>query len=140
MDGKHPDGATLIPWVRSKPLAWDVTVTDTYAAYHIVKTTECAGAAAIKAAANKINKYPCLISTHHFVLIAVETGGSINIDATEFLLDLGRHVSKITMEPLETQYLFQRLSIASQRGNEITFRNTFNSEKLQLLPQRVIQT
>ena len=40
------DGATLIPWVRGKPLAWDVTVTDTYAASHIVETAECAGAGA----------------------------------------------------------------------------------------------
>ena len=36
-DGKRPDGATLIQWVGGKPLAWDVTVTDTYAASHICR-------------------------------------------------------------------------------------------------------
>ena len=56
-DGKRPDGATLIPCVRGKPLAWDVTMTDTYAASHIVETAKGAGAAVTKAAANKINKY-----------------------------------------------------------------------------------
>ena len=31
IDGKRPDRATLIPWRRGKPLAWDVTVPDIYA-------------------------------------------------------------------------------------------------------------
>ena len=115
-------------------------MTDTNAASHIVETAECAGAASTKAAANKINKNSCLSSTHHFVPIELETGGSINIDATEFLSDLGKRISQITMEPLETQYLFQRLSISLQRGNEIAFRNTFNSEKLKCIPERAIQT
>ena len=29
-DVKRPDAATLIPWKREKPLAWDVPVLDTY--------------------------------------------------------------------------------------------------------------
>ena len=35
-DGKRPDGATQIPWARGEPLAWDVTVPDTYADSHII--------------------------------------------------------------------------------------------------------
>jgi len=49
-DGKRPDGATLIPWARGKPLAWDVTVPDTYADSHINSTSITAGAAANHAA------------------------------------------------------------------------------------------
>ena len=105
-DGKRSDGATLISWVRGKPLAWDVTVADTYAASHNVETAECAGAAVTKSAVNKTNKYSCLSETHHFLSIAIETGGSINIEATDFLSDLGRRLSQITIEPLETQCLF----------------------------------
>ena len=30
-DNKRPDGTTLLPWARGKPMAWDVTVPDTYA-------------------------------------------------------------------------------------------------------------
>ena len=33
-DGKRPDGSTLVPWTRGKPLALDVTVPDKYAASH----------------------------------------------------------------------------------------------------------
>ena len=63
---------------------------------------------------------------------ATETGSSINIEAKEFLSELSIRISQITMEPLETQYLIQRLSISLQRGNEFAFRNTFNCMKLQL--------
>ena len=28
-DNKRPDGTTLLPWARGKPMAWDVTVPDT---------------------------------------------------------------------------------------------------------------
>ena len=30
IDGKRPDGATVISWKREKPLAWDVTIPDTF--------------------------------------------------------------------------------------------------------------
>ena len=45
-DGKRPDGMTLLPWARGKPMAWDVTVADTYAESHLASTTLAAGAAA----------------------------------------------------------------------------------------------
>ena len=35
---KRPDGTTLLPWTRGKPMAWDVTVPDTYAESHIANT------------------------------------------------------------------------------------------------------
>jgi len=34
-DNKRPDGTTLLPWARGKPVAWDVTVPDTFAESHI---------------------------------------------------------------------------------------------------------
>ena len=69
-DGKRPVGATLIPWKRGKPLAWDVIVPDTYAASHIGETSWSAGAAANKAAINKTAKYNTLATTHYFIPIA----------------------------------------------------------------------
>ena len=34
-DGKRPDGTTILPWSRGKPLARDVIVPDTYADAHV---------------------------------------------------------------------------------------------------------
>ena len=58
-DNKRPDGTTLLPWAKGKPLAWDVTVPDTYAESHIADTVSTPGAAAHQAAQHKI------IQTHH---------------------------------------------------------------------------
>ena len=74
--GKRPDGATLIPWSKGKPLAWDVTVPDTYADSHINMTSSETGAAARQAASTKNTKYIDITSTHIFYLIAIETAGS----------------------------------------------------------------
>ena len=60
-DGKRPDGTT-----RGKPMAWDVTVPDTYAESHIDQTASKACLAANKAAANKIVKYGALAASHVF--------------------------------------------------------------------------
>ena len=66
-DNKRPDGTTLLPWARGKPMAWDVTVPDTFAEFHIGSTATKPGAAAHKTAQNKIDKYSKLASTHILV-------------------------------------------------------------------------
>ena len=60
--GKSPDGATLIPWVRGKPMAWDVMVLETFPDSHISETSEEAGATAKFDAANINRKYAELFS------------------------------------------------------------------------------
>ena len=79
---------------------------DTYAASHLAETAENAGAAANKAAANTISKYSTLASIHHFVPISVETGEPWNPESSESVAELGKRISHITLEPLETQFLF----------------------------------
>ena len=69
-----------------------------------------------------------MAKTHHCVPIAVETGGAWNELALEFITELGRRIARITQEPRETQFLFQRLSISLQRGNAVSSKNTFSSE------------
>ena len=115
----------LVPWSRGKPLAWDVTVPDTYAAFHIQATAISAGAAAEKASDNKRVKYNDLATTHIFVPIAVETSGAWCTQSAQFIQDLERRITAVTNEPLETTYLCQRLSVSLQRGNAVAFNNTF---------------
>ena len=60
LDGKRPDGLTLIPWQGSKPLTWDVTVVSTPADSYLHSTSHSAGIAAETASARKENKLSSL--------------------------------------------------------------------------------
>ena len=97
-DGKRPDGATLIPWTRGKSVAWDVTVPDTYDNSYIADTATTALAAANRAADNKTAKYRELAKTHQFAPIAIETGGSWNEKAVEFISEVRRRITEVTNE------------------------------------------
>jgi len=72
-DGKRPDGTTIRPWSRGKPLAWDVTVPDTYADAHVSNSNTATetGAAASLAATNKTNKYSQLSANHIFTPVTI---------------------------------------------------------------------
>jgi len=89
-------------------------------------TSLAAGAAAEKAASLKTNKYEDLQTIHLFVPIAIETSGCFNQTGLEFITELGNRLKHVTGDKkLELTYLFQRLSIAIQRGNELCFNGTF---------------
>jgi len=62
-DGKRPDGTTILPWSRGRPLAWDVTVPDTYADAHVVNTAREAGAC---------SSQPCSDQQEHQVQPAIQ--------------------------------------------------------------------
>ena len=55
--------------------------------------------------------------------MAVETGGVWCTASLDFVTDLGKRISNITDDPIETSHLLQRLSIALQQGNYIAFTN-----------------
>ena len=59
---------------------------------------------------------------------AIETGGAWDIQAIEFIKELGKRIMALRNEPMETQYLFQRIFIAIQRGNVVSFLNTFSED------------
>ena len=79
-DGKRPDGATLIPWTRGKPLAWNITVADMYANLYFDNTATREVAAADRAASSQVHR----AFQDHLTPIAIETGGSWNYLAIEF--------------------------------------------------------
>ena len=61
-----------------------------------------------------------------FYPIAIETAGTWDDMAIELVQEIGRRI--ITQDTRETVFLFQRLSIALQRGNAVSFLNTMNTE------------
>ena len=121
---ERPDGCTVVPWFMGRCVAWDVTVPDTLARSHLHATSTKAGAAAEKAEILKQKKYGGLLRTHAFSVVAVETLGPIGEDAVDFLLDLGRKISRATGDPRESAFLFPRVSIAVQRGNSVSVLGT----------------
>src|SRR5664279_3347296 len=127
MDGKRPDGLTLVPWSQGKPLTWDVTVICSSAASYISESAREAGSAANLAATRKTDKYSSLTTTHIFEPIALETLGPLNCSAVSLLNDLGRRISDISNDARETAYLFQRLSLNIQRFNAILIHESFAS-------------
>ena len=62
LDGKRPDGLTLIPWQDGKSLTWDVTVVSTLADSHLHVTSHSAGGAAKTASVRKESNYSTLPS------------------------------------------------------------------------------
>ena len=127
-DGKRPGGVTLLPWAKGKPLAWDVTVPDTYADSHLADTATTAAAAADKAASNKVAKYRQIANSHIFVPVVIDTAGTWNHQAVELVQELGRRMTAVTGDTRQATYLFQRMSVALQRGNAVSFHGTFTTE------------
>jgi len=109
-------------------MAWDVTVPDTYAESHIANTAIMPGAAAQTSAQKKTDKYAELSKTHVFYPFAVETAGVWQEMAIELTQEISRRITTVTEDTRETTFLFQRLSMALQRGNAVAFRNTMITE------------
>jgi len=57
MDGKRPDGLTLVPWQSGKSMCWDVTVICPLAESYVNGAAIETGAAAEVAASRKEAKY-----------------------------------------------------------------------------------
>jgi len=83
-------------------------------------------AAAEQAAYRKSLKYADLPASFQFQPIAVETLGSINDSATDFLDSLRQMISARKNEVRERMYLYQRISITIQRFSAVLLHDTFS--------------
>ena len=131
-DGKRPDGLTLMPWQSGRSLTWDVTVVDTLANSYTPITSVSSCEAVEAAATRKRAKYAEIIQSNHFVPIAIETLGPINMDGQRFLDSLGERLSSISGDRRETTFLYQRQSVLIQIFNAVAFRGS-------LLPETVTE-
>ena len=113
---KRPDGITYTSWERGKALVWDVTCADSLAASNMIGRKR-PGMASEKAAVRKHSKYSKIKASYHFVAVAVESYGPWSKDAVVLLDKIGRNLIRTTGEPKAKCYLFQRISLAIQRGN-----------------------
>ena len=125
---KRPDGATLIPWKRGRSVAWDVTVADVFTTSHLPLTSLEAGSAAERAASLKNKKYEELARNHIFIPLACEVTGNWCSEAIVFLHELGDRISAVTGDRRESTFLFQRLSVALQKGNAACIIGTMPTE------------
>jgi len=116
-DDKRPDGVSTMPWSRGKCIAWDFTCPDTLAASHLNRAVTGPGEVANEAECKKTAKYAELTNRYQFVPIAIETLGPVGLEATAFFQELGRRMFVINQEPRTLSFLWQRLSVAVQRGN-----------------------
>ena len=109
MNGKRPDGCTLVPWRSGKCLAWDVTAPDTLACSYLHMTGLSAGAAAIQTARHKTEKYLDISRSHHFVPFALESMGPLNPEAHNLMAELGSRLTGVSGDHREFSFFFLKI-------------------------------
>ncbi len=126
-DGKRPDGITSYPWSKGRLLIWDVTIVNTMAGKYIRSSSLTSGAAADEAERNKHNLYIDLKEHYVFTPLAFEAFGAIGPETSIFLKKLGKLMKEHTGEKRSLDYLLQRISIAIQRSNAVSIRDSFGT-------------
>ncbi|OXA48561.1 Retrovirus-related Pol polyprotein from type-1 retrotransposable element R1 [Folsomia candida] len=99
-DGKRPDGLTLIPWARGRPLVWDFTCSDTFAPSYLPQTCVHPGAAAEKAEDSKRKKYEFLQDRFLFVPVAIETIGVWGKEGLSLIKEIGSRITIDLFQPV----------------------------------------
>ena len=115
-DQIRPDGLTLFPWSQGKCLVWDYTCRDTLAPCHVMKTSVEVATAAIDAEKEKRNTYAELSTSYTVVPVANETLGSWGPSGLKFITEIGQRIAEHTGDTRSKSYLFQSISMATQRG------------------------
>ena len=127
-DGKRPDGVTLTPWMRGKPLVWDATCVDTFADSYLSKTTTKARQLANHAASLKHKHYSELMSSNNYILLAfaVETMGPWSDEALKFIDKIGKKLQELSGDKRSKFFLVQRISMEIQRYNAACIMETMS--------------
>ena len=116
-DGKRPDGITVYPYSRGRCLIWDATCVNTFASSNLIRAALAAGSDA--AEVRKIAKYTELGRRFIFQPVAVETSGAMGKSTIQFFKDLSRRLAVRFQDQRESDFLFQRVSLAILRGERL---------------------
>ena len=93
---------------------------DTLAPSHQALTAREPRAVAVDGESKKHSKYAHLESTHHFVLVVVETLGALGPEASSFLKEIARRIFFARGVERAHEFLLQRGAVAVQRGNAVS--------------------
>ena len=121
-DGKRPDGITVYPYSRGRCLIWDATCVNTFASSNLIQAALAAGSVADAAEVRKIAE---LGGRFIFQPVAVETSGAMGKSTIQFFKDLGRRLAVRFQDQRESDFLFQRVSLAILRGNAFSILQSY---------------
>jgi hypothetical protein len=113
-----------MPWSCGKCVAWDFTCPDTLTASHVNRAVTGPGEVDNEAERKKIEKDAQLATGYQFIPIAIATLDPIGTEATSFLQELGYRIVAVTLDMRSRSFLWQRLSVAVQRGNAACIAGT----------------
>ena len=114
-DGKRPDGMTVFPFSRRKCIIWDCICVDSYSPSALALTATEPGSASRSAEVRKSHKYEGLCDRYIFQAILIESSGVFGRDTDAIIFRLGRLTISMSGESRETEFLLQRLSLATVR-------------------------
>ena len=106
-----------MPWSCGQSLAWDFTCPDRLAASHLSRAVTSPGQVANHAEQLKREKYAELSTEYKFIPIAIKTLGPVGEEAIIFFQELGRRIQAVNKDSRSMTFLWQRLSVAVQKGN-----------------------
>ncbi|ESO13110.1 hypothetical protein HELRODRAFT_159719 [Helobdella robusta] len=117
LDGKRPDGCTLIPWRAGRCLAWDVTVPGTLAERYVHLTSKESGLAATRASDEKFKKYEGALPSMDFLPVCIEVLGPMDNNTSIFFKKFCKMISGRSGDSRELFFAMNHISCLLQRAS-----------------------
>ena len=110
-------------------MGWECFATYGSNKTYVKNSAKAAGKAAEIREGIKIKTYENLSDLYHFEPVCAETFGSWGSRGLNLIKMIGNKMKEATGEPRSTFYLFQKISMAIQRGNSQCILGTSSNSK-----------